>query len=283
MLADLPGQHAADLPLPEAPAVTRPSWADRQAAADRGDAASGRARSAGPMAAGQASHHAGNRAGPHEGPGPHPGTPDLESGPAEAAPAPARAGQGPTSTVPPNRAAAGHTVPATKVRPLEGVAEPAGQADPSQPPFSSARLSIRASAPGPTAPQPTPTPPHPEVPPWPASAQAAGPDGPASPAGPYRRRFPAAADQAGLAELATDDQAAPPRSGLHGRPDASRRAAAGAGTDEVTVTIGRVEVRVSPPPAQAAAPPGADAARPARPRPSRLEDYLRARASGRAG
>jgi hypothetical protein len=54
----------------------------------------------------------------------------------------------------------------------------------------------------------------------------------------------------------------------------------------VTVTIGRIDVRVGPPrstagPAAAAPQPGGDG--PARPGPSRLEDYLRARSSGRVG
>jgi hypothetical protein len=49
---------------------------------------------------------------------------------------------------------------------------------------------------------------------------------------------------------------------------------------QVSVTIGRVEVRAAPAPAPAA--PAPPAARPKREPPS-LDDYLRARASGRAG
>ncbi|MGO9187086.1 MAG: hypothetical protein ACLP8X_01275 [Streptosporangiaceae bacterium] len=55
--------------------------------------------------------------------------------------------------------------------------------------------------------------------------------------------------------------------------------------DQVTVTIGRVDVRVGPPgPARPDLRPTAQGSRRAtRPRPRRLEDYLRARAAGRVG
>ena len=55
--------------------------------------------------------------------------------------------------------------------------------------------------------------------------------------------------------------------------------------DQVTVTIGRVDVRVGPPePATPGSRPAAQPGRRAtRPRPGRLEDYLRARAAGRVG
>jgi len=99
-------------------------------------------------------------------------------------------------------------------------------------------------------------------------------------AGPPRWRFSPPADRAGLAEPAADDRAIAP---WPGHPDVDRRKDARARPDEVTVTIGRIEVRVGPPPAPAGAAAGAAKDRSSRPQPSRLEDYLRARASGRIG
>jgi hypothetical protein len=76
------------------------------------------------------------------------------------------------------------------------------------------------------------------------------------------------------------------RAGPAGLSGAERQAAGPGAPGEVTVTIGRIDVRVGPP--QSAAGPAARPARPgdagpARPGPSRLEDYLRARSSGRVG
>ena len=103
---------------------------------------------------------------------------------------------------------------------------------------------------------------------------------PAEAAGPSRGSFPPRADRSGRTELESDDR---PTASLARRPAVERLAAAEARSDEVTVTIGRVEVRVGPPPPPAGAAAVAGGARSARPRPSRLDDYLRARASGRVG
>ena len=70
-----------------------------------------------------------------------------------------------------------------------------------------------------------------------------------------------------------------------GRPGRTGLTPADAEPEQVTVTIGRVDVRVGPPGPAAPDPRLATQARPraARPRPGRLEDYLRARAAGRIG
>jgi hypothetical protein len=89
----------------------------------------------------------------------------------------------------------------------------------------------------------------------------------------------------GAEELPGGDPARAGPPGLHG----AERETAGLGLDapgDVTVTIGRIDVRVGPPQPESSAaagepPSGGDSH--ARPAPSRLEDYLRARSSGRVG
>ena len=70
-----------------------------------------------------------------------------------------------------------------------------------------------------------------------------------------------------------------------GRPGRTGFTAADGEPDQVTVTIGRVDVRVGPPGPAVPDPRLAAQARQraAGPRPGRLEDYLRARAAGRIG
>ncbi len=97
---------------------------------------------------------------------------------------------------------------------------------------------------------------------------------PGEAAGPYPGSFSGPADPAGAADAAAAGRATSPSPGRRG---AGREPA---GPEEVTVTIGRVEVRVSPPPSAGAA---AGSGRTVRARPSQLEDYLRARAAGRIG
>jgi len=135
-----------------------------------------------------------------------------------------------------------------------------------------------------------------------STGAAAGPDHPARPpgrteaappiplreptetAGPYRGHLAAPVHGIRSAERADDNWAGEPNAAARpARPSASGPPAAAAQPDEVTVTIGRVEVRVGPPASAAAAPPEASGARPSRPQPSPLQDYLRARASGRVG
>lgn len=81
----------------------------------------------------------------------------------------------------------------------------------------------------------------------------------------------------------TGDGAVPPTSTR--RSGRTGLAAADAEPDQVTVTIGRIDVRVGPPEPAAPGPgrsaPGGQPT--AGPRPGRLEDYLRARAAGRIG
>jgi hypothetical protein len=86
-------------------------------------------------------------------------------------------------------------------------------------------------------------------------------------------------------------RAGPPRLTRAGSPDltGAEPETPGLGPEapqDVTVTIGRIDVRVGPPqstasPAAGEPPSGSDGQ--ARPAPSRLEDYLRARSSGRVG
>ena len=82
-------------------------------------------------------------------------------------------------------------------------------------------------------------------------------------------------------ELSGDGPAPPVRAG---HPGLAGLPPAGGEPDQVTVTIGRIDVRVGPP-----GPAAPDARRTAQPgrrgarRPGRLEDYLRARTAGRVG
>jgi hypothetical protein len=105
------------------------------------------------------------------------------------------------------------------------------------------------------------------------------------PVGPGDRPLRYLAAGLGAQQLPAGD---PARAGTTGLSGAERKTAdpGPEAPGDVTVTIGRIDVRVGPPqstasPAAAAAQSGGDG--PARPVPSRLEDYLRARSSGRVG
>jgi hypothetical protein len=97
-------------------------------------------------------------------------------------------------------------------------------------------------------------------------------------AGGYGRRLSPPADRPEFADLVAQMRAV--AAGVEHRGD--RRRGVDTRPDEVTVTIGRVEVRVGPPAAAAAGGANRDRGVPG-PQPSGLDDYLRARASGRLG
>ena len=104
-------------------------------------------------------------------------------------------------------------------------------------------------------------------------------------AGPGDRPLRYRAAGLGTEELPAGD---PARAGTPGLRGAERKTAdpGPEALGDVTVTIGRIDVRVAPPQSTAslaagAPQPGGDG--PAEPGPSRLEDYLRARSSGRVG
>ena len=255
----------ADLPPPpgpgEPPAVIRPASparqapADRaQAPADRAEAASGHVRPARLTARTDGLSHRGERrSAPPSEPGPLAGVRGRASVPAGAAAPPASSGPGSKGSAPGDRSAAGPAVTATRARRFGASQEPDGHAAPDQPelPIDRARGTART--------------PRRE---------------PAEAAVPYRRRLSAPGDRTGAAEPADGDRAIAPRPG---HPGADWRTTAAAQPDEVTVTIGRVEVRVGPPPSPSAVTPRGSGTRPSRPQPSRLDDYLRARAAGRVG
>jgi hypothetical protein len=136
--------------------------------------------------------------------------------------------------------------------------------------------------------------------PPPAGAEP-GP-GPAQPTAGRVRPGPAASSSPRSDRAAADEQDSSPPAAFPGwspesssdqtapRVHAGRRGPAGsapdsAPPDQVTVTIGRVDVRIGPPrPARSDSGASAQGNRPGtRPRPGRLEDYLRARAAGRVG
>jgi hypothetical protein len=233
------------------PTVISSPSAARPVSADHAVAASSRERPGRPAVPGDVSDRNERRPLPPQGPRPPSGPAHRASGPTGYAPAPTGSRPASTGSMPGDLSAAGLAVPATPGSRFEASPEPNGRIDPNEPALAMDRV------PAP-APRPQPDP-----------AEAAAP-----------RRFPLRADRTGLAELAADDRA---RASRPARPGVDRRTAAAAQPDEVTVTIGRVEVRVGPPPPPPGAAAGAGDGRPVRPQPSRLEDYLRARAAGRVG
>ena len=246
----------------EPPAAMGPPAHALPASADPGAEASGQTRPDRHALPGDLSHRDEHPSVP-EGPRVQTDPADRASGSTSPVLAPASPRPRPADPAAGSRSAAGLAVPATRGSRFEANPEPAERVSPDQPVLPMDRV--------------------PATPPGRRRA-------PADVAGPLRWRFspPAgraglaepAADRAGLAEPAADDRAIAPRP-VH--PDVGRRTDTRAGPDEVTVTIGRIEVRVGPPPAPAGAAAGAAKDRPSRPQPSRLEDYLRARGSGRIG
>ena len=237
----------------EPPTVIGSASTVRPISADHAVAASSRAHPALPAMAGDLSDRDKHRPVRPEGPGPQSGPADRASRPTGYVPEGARSRPASTGSTPDDRSDAGLAVPAARGSRFAVSPEPNGRADPHE----TALPMAQAAA---TAPLPRPD--------------------PAEAAGPARSRFPLRAERIALAELTTDDPAMASRPA---HPDVSRRTAAGARPDEVTVTIGRVEVRVGPPPPPAGAAAGVAGGRPARAQPSRLQDYLRARAAGRVG
>jgi hypothetical protein len=251
-------QRVSDRPAAgpeEPPTVVGSASTVRPISAGHTVAASGRAHPALPAMAGHLSDRDKHRPVRPEGPGPQSGPADRTSRPTGYVPEGASSRPASTGSTPDDRSDAGLAVPAARGRRFAVSQEPNGRADPHEtaPPMAQAAA---------TAPQPRPD--------------------PAEAAGPARSRFPLRAGRIALAELTADDPAMASRPA---GPDIGRRTAAEARPDEVTVTIGRVEVRVGPPPPAGAAAGvgGAGGGRPARAQPSRLQDYLRARAAGRVG
>ena len=248
----------ADLPPPpgpgEPPAVIRPASPARQAPADRAEAASGHVRLARLTARTDGLSHRGERrSAPPGEPGPLAGLRGRPSVPAGAAAPPAGSGPGSKGSAQGDRSAAWPAVTATRARRSGTSQEPDVPAAPDQPALPTDRARGTAST---------------------LRREAA------DAAVPYRGRLPAPGDRTGAAEPADGDPAITPRPG---HPGAGRRTAAAAQPDEVTVTIGCVEVRVGPPPSPAAVTSRGGGTRPSRPQPSRLDEYLRARAAGRVG
>lgn len=244
-------------PVPSASAVPertviRPPTTALPVSADPAETASSQTRSTRHAVPGDLSRRGEPPSVPPEGPRLQTGLADRASGSPWTVLAPASFGPRPTDPIHGNRSAARLAVPATRGSRSEANPEPDERVGPNQP----VSHMDRALA--------TPPSRRPE---------------PADAAGPPRRRFSRPGDRAGLAEPAADDRTIGPPSG---HPGVDRRKDARARPDEVTVTIGRIEVRVGPPPALADA-AGAAKDRSSRPQPSRLEDYLQARASGRIG
>jgi len=241
---------------PEPPG--RPGLA-RGAAADRAESGAQHARSARPAPDDQLVHRHERRGSP----GPtSPSRLDPAVEPPEAVPAPARPGRDRSSPVSPGRSGAEAARPVGPARRPDS-ASPAGSAAGSTEPaftLSGDRLQgrgrpVRSELAGPYL------------------GRISGPGGFASAASGLGRR---PGDAAPLA----DDRGGPSRPE---HPDPGWYPPAGrTQPDEITVSIGRVEVRVSPAPAVSgpAAPPAAPSPRP---QPSRLEEYLRARTAGRVG
>ncbi len=228
-----------------------PPWA---AAADRAGPGAQDARSGRPAPDGHLAHHDDRRGPPGRT---SPSLPDPASDPAEPVPAPVRSGRGRLGPAPGDRSGSARP-PAPARRPDS--APPAGSIEPAVTlPGDRLRVTGRPPRSGLAGPY---------------LGRLSGPGGlgPAGsgPGGRAGDADPLAGDRGGASR--------PERSDPGGYPAARR-----AQPDEVTVTIGRVEVRVGPAPAApgpAAPPAGAPASRP---QPSRLEDYLRARTAGRVG
>jgi hypothetical protein len=232
----------------------RPGLA-RGAAADRAESGAQDARSARPAPDDQLVHRDERRGSP--GPtSPSPLDPAVE--PPEAVPAPVSPGRDRSGPVPPDRSGAEAGRPVGTARRPDS-ASPAGSAAGSTEPafmLSGDRLQgrgrpVRSELAGPYL------------------GRISGPDG-----------FAAAGPGPGDVTLLAGDRGGPSRPE---HPDPGWYPPAGrTQPDEITVSIGRVEVRVSPAPAVSgpAAPPAAPSPRP---QPSRLEEYLRARTAGRVG
>jgi hypothetical protein len=256
----VPPPHVRPVP-PDGPlGVSGRPWpaAADPAEADRAEAGAADARFARPAPAGDLAPGDEHRPGPGR---PDPGLLDLASESTGSVPAPARSRPGWTGSAPGDRTGAGAVLPAAPGRRPGSAAQPGKRAESAEPGLAAARPRVTASAPR-------------SEPAGPYLGRLSVPDG-FAPAGPGRSGRP------GDPDPAADDRAGasqPERPGPGGPPAAGK-----AQPDEVTVTIGRVEVRVGPPPAAPgpAAPSGG--ARPPRPQPSRLEDYLRARSARRIG
>src|SRR5690348_3436072 len=246
-------------PPPEPPGPPgRPGHA-RGAAADRAESGARDARSA-RAASGDQLVHRDERQG---SPGPtSPSRLDPAVDPPAAVLAPARPGSDRSGPVPPDRSGAEAGRPVGPARRPDS-ASPAGSAAGSTEPaftLSGDRLQgrgrpVRSELAGPYL------------------GRIAGPDGFASAA-------PGFGGRPGDAAPLADDRGGPARPE---HPDPGWYPPGGrTQPDEITVSIGRVEVRVSPAPAVSgpAAPPAAPSPRP---QPSRLEEYLRARTAGRVG
>jgi len=186
----------------------------------------------------------------------------VSPGPGPMLPAPARSGRDRGGPVPPDRSGAEAARPAGPARRPDS-ASPAGSAAGSTEPaftLSGGRLQgrgrpVRSELAGPYL------------------GRISGPDGFASAA-------PGLGGRPGDAVPLADDRGGPSRPE---HPDPGWYPPAGrTQPDEITVSIGRVEVRVSPAPA-VSGPPAPPAAPSPRPQPSRLEEYLRARTAGRVG
>ena len=232
----------------------RPGLA-RGAAADRAESGAQDARSARPAPDDQLVHRDERRGSP--GPtSPSPWDPAVE--PPEAVPAPVSPGRDRSGPVPPDRSGAEAGRPVGTARRPDS-ASPAGSAAGSTEPaftLSGDRLQsrgrpVRSESAGPYL------------------GRISGPDG-------FASAGPGPGDAAPLAgDRGSPSRPEHPDPGWY--PPADRTQ-----PDEITVSIGRVEVRVSPAPAVSgpAAPPAAPSPRP---QPSRLEEYLRARTAGRVG
>ena len=266
----------------EPPAAMGPPAHALPASADPGTEASGQTRPDRHALPGDLSHRDEHPSVP-DGPRVQTDPADRASGSTSPVLAPASPRPRPADPAAGSRSAAGLAVPATRGSRFEADPEPAERVSPDQPVLPMDRVPATppgrrrepADVAGPLRWRFSP----------PAGRAglvepAAGRAGLAEPTAGRARLAEPTADRAGLAEPAADDRAIAPRP-VH--PDVGRRTDARAGPDEVTVTIGRIEVRVGPPPAPAGAAAGAAKDRPLRPQPSRLEDYLRARGSGRIG
>jgi hypothetical protein len=230
-----------------------PAWA---AAADRAETGAQDARSARPAPDGHLAHRDDRRWPPG---GTSPSLLDPASESTESVPAPARSGRGRMGSAPGDRSGAGSARPAAPARRADS-ASPAESIEPALA-LSGDRLRVMGR------------PPRSELV-GPYLGRISGPDG-LGPAG------SGLGGRVGGADPLADD---PGGASRPERLDPGRYPAAGrTQPDEVTVTIGRVEVRVSPAPVASgsAAPPAVPPS--PRPQPSRLEDYLRARTAGRVG
>ncbi len=226
-----------------APAAVSPPPAVHASAA-RAEAAATQAPPAGPAVPADLGYYDAQRPAPLPNPDPPADPPDRRPGWTGSVPAPA--GSGATAS-PGDRSGAFPQGMAVRNHPFGANPDPGGRAGPGQPALPMDRVRPIAR-------------PH--------GTQ------PGEAAGPYPGFVPGSADPAGAADEAARGPAATPSPGRRG---AGREPA---GPEEITVTIGRVEVRVSPPPSAGAA---AGSGRTVRARPSQLEDYLRARAAGRVG